>query len=298
MDVSIIIVNYNTCSLLEQCLTSIINQTKDISYETIVSDNNSHDGSIEMIKTKFASVKIIENNDNLGFGRANNRALDIAQGKYIFYLNSDTVLLNNAVKYFYDYFESHAEERIGALGCNLVDNNFKFTHSYGTFPVYKKEVTYFFINSIKLLCKHILLSIKLLPTKKNSIQTSEPYIGEVDYVTGADLFVKNNDFARFDERFFLYYEETDMQLNMQRHGLLRMIIEEPRIQHLCLSLNAPKNDIELEKSFSHIQSEKSSIIYFSKNKRIGNKSSCILLRVMIKLCWWFSGAKDRWSKTN
>ena len=88
MDVSIIIVNYNTKNLTINCLSSIYEQTKDISFEIIVSDNGSTDGSIEMIKSNFTKVIVIENKENLGFGKANNRGLKVATGKYIFYLNN------------------------------------------------------------------------------------------------------------------------------------------------------------------------------------------------------------------
>ena len=103
MDVSIIIVSYNTKSLIKNCINSIYKYTKDISFEIIVSDNGSIDGSVEMIKRDFPSVILIENNENLGFGAANNKGLALAKGKYILYLNSDTILLNNSVKFFYDY---------------------------------------------------------------------------------------------------------------------------------------------------------------------------------------------------
>ena len=103
MDVSVIIVNYNTKELTRNCLKSVFEKTKGVNFEVIVSDNGSTDGSIEMIKSEFPEVILIENNANLGFGAANNRALKIARGKYVFYLNSDTLLLNNAVKIFFDY---------------------------------------------------------------------------------------------------------------------------------------------------------------------------------------------------
>jgi GT2 family glycosyltransferase len=135
MDVSIIIVNYNTKELIHNCLASIYEQTKDISFEVIISDNGSTDGSVEMVKNEFPYVKLVANNENIGFGAANNRALKIANGKYIFYLNSDTVLLNNAVKIFFDYWENTEEkEKIGALGTNLIDADGKIIHSWGMFP--------------------------------------------------------------------------------------------------------------------------------------------------------------------
>jgi len=286
MDVSIIIVNYNTCKLLQECLESIYRHTQGIDFEVIVSDNGSVDGSIEMMK-KYPQVTLIENNANLGFGAANNRGLAVAKGKYIFYLNSDTVLLNNAVKIFYDYWEMSPERnKIGALGCNLLDEDGKVTHSYGNFPVYKTEVRWRLIQLSKLVIKRIIFLLGKTYTKK-MLHTNSFYEGRVDYVTGADLFLKNNEFAKFDERFFLYYEETDLQLQLHQSGFYSMIIPGPEIQHLCNALNSQQNDILLMRSFSHIQSDISVVKYFQKytNKK------CFLLNMLIKLSWIISGVK-------
>ena len=92
MDVSIIIVNLNSRQLLEECLGSIYKHTRDIEFETIVVDNASSDGSQEMVKTTFPQVHLIENSTNNRYAIANNQGLEIAQGKYVFYLNGDTVL--------------------------------------------------------------------------------------------------------------------------------------------------------------------------------------------------------------
>ena len=129
MQVSIIIVNYNTKDFLKNCLDSIYKHTTDIKYEIIVSDNGSTDGSLEMLSADYPKVRVVVNGKNLGFGAANNRALDVAKGKYIFYLNSDTLLLNNAVKLFYDYFEAHENENLGAIGANLLDETNCVIHS-------------------------------------------------------------------------------------------------------------------------------------------------------------------------
>src|SRR5574344_324590 len=134
MDVSIIIVSYNTCPLLYACLRSVYEHTAGVSYEVIVVDNKSNDGSAQMVARDFPQVHMIVNEKNIGFGAANNRGLDGARGKYIFYLNSDTILLNNAVKAFFDYFEAHDGERLGALGCNLTGRDGRVIHSCGTFP--------------------------------------------------------------------------------------------------------------------------------------------------------------------
>ena len=122
MDVSIIIINYNTRQMLANCLNSLYEFTKEIQFEVIVVDNASKDGSEQYICSKFPQVKWVNSGGNVGFGRANNLGIKYAKGKYLFLLNSDTLLLNNATKAFYNYAESHIGERIGVLGCWLYDN--------------------------------------------------------------------------------------------------------------------------------------------------------------------------------
>src|SRR3712207_2177399 len=102
MDVSIIIVNYNTCQLISNCIDTIFQNTDGISFEIIVIDNASCDAS----KSKFendARINYVYSYENMGFGRANNVGMMLAKGEYIFLLNSDTLLINNAIKFFYDY---------------------------------------------------------------------------------------------------------------------------------------------------------------------------------------------------
>ena len=235
--VSIIIVNYNTKKLLADCLNSIFEQTKDISYEVIVSDNGSADGSVEMLKKDFPQIILIENNANLGFGAANNRGLAIAKGKYIFYLNSDTILLNNAVKCFFDYFENNDDGHLGGLGCNLIDNEGNHSHSYHITNSYHhieddiSSIQRMCIAAYKVAIKYLILK-KTLNTVTKSNNSEKPFIGKVQEIIGADLFLKNNKYAKFDENYFLYYEETDLELNMDNNGFSFYIIDGPKIIHL------------------------------------------------------------------
>lgn len=265
MDVSIIIVNYNTKDLLKECIDSIYEQTKEITFEIIVSDNGSSDGSIEMLKNYFPSVIIIENNANLGFGAANNRGLKIAHGKYIFYLNSDTVLLNNAVKCFFDFWEQASDkDSIGAIGANLLNENGEIIHSYGFFPSYKNEIKRLINSYISILLNYLLHFFNKQIHKKS--YHINAYFGDVDFITGADLFLKNDKNACFDERFFLYFEETDLQFQLSKKGLRRIIIKGPEIIHLeGASDNRRKENIDRFISFSAQQIFLSRIIYFKKN---------------------------------
>ena len=266
LDVSIIIVNYNTKELTRNCLKSVFEQTKDISFEVIVSDNGSKDGSVEMIKSEFPQVVLIENNANLGFGAANNRGLKIAKGKYIFYLNSDTVLLNNALRIFFDYWENSPEkEKIGALGCVLQDEKENLIHSGGEFPKYKSICKERFSEAIHSYAKYLLLKLhleRLYQFSRKDIKSEFVIPGEIDYVTGADLFMLNDKFAKFDERFVLYYEETDLQKNLHSQtGKKSILIDEPKIIHLLHKGRTEKIKFE---TFSTFHNKLSSVLYFEK----------------------------------
>lgn len=283
MDVSVIIVNYNTKELTRNCLKSIYEHTYDIDFEVIVSDNGSIDGSIEMIKNEFPQVILIENNANLGFGAANNRGLKSAKGKYVFYLNSDTILLNNAVKMFFDYWENSPEkETIGALGGCLLNKNLETMHSGAPFPTY---IT-FCKNQLKRLIFHIIKSflffIKLFflyEKKRREIPVSVfVKIGETSgYITGADLFILNNVYALFDENFFMYCEETDLELQLKKKGMKRIIIDGPRIQHFHETAFLGTSIT----NFSEICTQISSVYYSKKNF----SGSAFILRFLIWVDW-------------
>lgn len=260
LDVSIIIVNYNTKELTRNCLKSVFEQTSGISFEVIVSDNGSKDGSIEMIKSDFPQVVLIENNANLGFGAANNRGLKIAKGKYVFYLNSDTVLLNNAVKFFFDYWENSLEkDRIGALGCNLIEKNGETSVSELPFPFPKKSARALLFCIVKsMVSKDIWHKFKKcnINTKNNR---------SVEAIIGADLFLKNDNNAKFNELFFLYCEEVELQYRLFLQDKKRIIIDEPRIIHLE---GASDCKIGLERFYSfkkkrNVREWQSRLVFFS-----------------------------------
>lgn len=226
MDVSIIIVNYNTCDLLKQCIQSIISNTREVVYEIIVIDNDSHDESCQMLKNDFPTVKLIRSDINLGFGKANNLGIKQASGKYLFFLNSDTILCNNAIKNFFEFSISYTD-KLGAVGTILKDNNGNNIHSYGKFITIKSEL------------KNVLTKYsKIFGVKNNTDYLYPPAIKEskeVDYITGADLFIPYKVYQElegFDPMFFMYCEEVDWQYRMAINGYKRLIISEPEIIHL------------------------------------------------------------------
>lgn len=242
IDVSIIIVSYNTVIKTLKCIDSIKKHTSGINYEIIISDNGSTDGTEEAILNKYTDVIFLANKKNLGFGKANNIGISVAKGKYILYLNSDTELLNNAIKMFYDYWENNgSKENIGAIGTQLLNANGEKTHSAASFPTYryfcKRQLHIFLSNCVKsmlLLFRLESAYYKIANAYRKRLIQNDSSIslkGEVGYITGADLFLKNDDMAIFNPQYFMYCEETELELNMARKGLKRIIIEGPKIVH-------------------------------------------------------------------
>lgn len=285
-DVSVIIVNYNTKDLIRDCINSVMENTRELNYEIIVSDNGSKDGSCEMIRSEFPDVVLIENNENLGFGTANNRGLKKANGKYIFYLNSDTILKNNAVKIFFDYFEKNGySECLGVLGCNLTNREEEIVLSHGYFPNFNRIL----IDALKAnygLWKLLIQKIfgyALPDTSKQKIHY-EKALGEVEYVNGADMFMRNDEFAKFDEKIFLYIEETDMQLHMKEQGKKRILIDGPEILHLegQSSKNQKPHYFEELTSYSSVCNNVSRIYYCDKNV---SHIKAFILKILLILLW-------------
>jgi GT2 family glycosyltransferase len=254
MDVSIILVNYNTKDMTRDCLHSVYQYTKDIDFEVFVVDNNSHDGSVEMIEEEFPQVRLIKNPDNKGFGAANNIAIRLSEAKYIFCLNTDTLLLSNSIKAFYDFMEKEENHNVSACGCQLLDKNMKPQHSYAKFhTVWQILSTIFYMH--KILPK----TYRRLFVDSELENATVPYV--VDYVTGADLFLRKsviNELGMYDENFFMYSEESEMQFRFKKAGYKSVIIPYLNIVHFCdfKSKNAPI--AKLEMMF------KSDILYYKK----------------------------------
>lgn len=219
LDVSVIIVNYNTCDYTLNCIHSIYAHTVDITFEIIVVDNASLDASVYNIRKRYPQVVLIENKINLGFGRANNIGVQYAIGKYVFFLNSDTYILNNALGDF--FFTAENSDRESIYGTYLVDEHNNCVHSYGCFP------------TIKSILFDALRAYTRIRKPDNVIINKG--LTKVEYITGADLFMKRDVFVSiggFDENIFLYFEETDLQKRLTNKGLLCYIIYGPQIVHI------------------------------------------------------------------
>ncbi|MDQ0593040.1 GT2 family glycosyltransferase [Chryseobacterium ginsenosidimutans] len=222
MQVSIIIVNYNTKVITNNCIDSIISKTRDIEYEIILVDNGSTDGSKEYFEQR-EEVKYIYSKENLGFGKANNLGNQYATGEFLFILNSDTVLIENSIKILKDFFESNESKlNIGVLGAVLCDENLNMINTAGSFP----QIKFYILDYLNLFLK-----TKYKTYKKIDFND----ITKVDMVSGADMFLRRglfNEVNGFDENFFLYFEETDLQKRIFNLFKINYITNQTKIIHL------------------------------------------------------------------
>lgn len=225
MDVSVIIVNYHTSELVTDCLRSLYAQCRGVEYEVIIVDNASEPGLQRKFDELFPyhEVKCLQLDENVGFGRANNAGAEIASGRNLFFLNPDTILVNDAVSILSDYLDSHADT--GAAGGNLYDEDMQPMLSFRRrFPGVRWELNELLHNWPDRL--------KYSENRKFN-HTGQPL--KVAYITGADLMIPASVFhsiGGFSPEFFMYYEETDLCRRISLAGYRIMSLPEAKIQHL------------------------------------------------------------------
>ena len=218
LSVSIIIVSYNTADLTLACIESIKTVVKSCTYEIIVVDNASSDDSVSRIRQTYDDVVLIESEENIGFGRANNLGCRKARGKYLFFLNSDTVLQNDPFEWFVPFYEAH--ENVGALGGYLVDGKGEYTLSGGK--------TY-------SAAKYLRVAYNGLLRREGEVELPlSAHPSKVDYVIGADLFVEKSLFEMaggFNPRIFMYLEDVELCGKFVRLNKENYVISGPKITH-------------------------------------------------------------------
>lgn len=246
MDLSIIIVNWNVRNALKGCLESIRKNVGSIVYEVIIVDNNSSDGSAEMIEKEYPELTLIRNRQNFGYGRANNQGIMKAKGKYVLILNPDTIVLSKTVEKMYRFLEENP--RVVACGPAVLDSNYQPFQPMNFDPtfweLFGKDT--FFRRFFPKLC-----SPRYPQPKKRC---------EVERLSGC-CFLSRREALKtaglFDERIFLFYEEADLFFRLRRKGWAVYYLPDLSIVHLH------GKSISL---FSRFQEElfirKSSLIYF------------------------------------
>ncbi len=204
-DLTIVVVNWNTCDLLERCLQAIYTTVQTLAFDVWVVDNASTDGSVLMVQRRFPQVKLITNAENSGFASANNQAITASQGKYILLLNSDAFLTGNAVQQMVGYLAQN--DRTGIVGANLVFPDGRPQISYGPLPSLSSEIA-------------SLWGLDKRRAAKLAAQKAVTPI-ETGMVSGACLMLRRSlldQIGLFDEDFYFFSEEIDLCCRAQKSG--------------------------------------------------------------------------------
>jgi len=226
MKLSIIIVNYNVEHFLNQCLHSVRDACEGIEAEIFVVDNNSVDGSVEMVRKQFPEVKLIANVDNVGFSRANNQALRVAKGEYQLLLNPDTVVEHDTFQKIVDFMDAHPDA--GALGVKMVDGTGKFL------PESKRGLPTPAVAFYK-----IFGLARLFPKSKRFGRYHLGFLDkdqthEVEVLSGAFMLLRKEALEKaglLDEDFFMYGEDIDLSYRITKAGYKNYYYPEARIIH-------------------------------------------------------------------
>lgn len=227
MQLSIIIVNYNSKLLLEQSIGSIRKATINISSEVIVVDNNSTDGSHEYLPPRFSDVKFIFNNENTGFAKACNQGFKISSGKYILFLNPDTILPETCLTDCISSFETHSDA--GAIGVRMLDGRGRFLkESKRGMPT--PAASFYKLFGLASLFPGSGIFAKYyqgrLPEKENN---------PVEVLSGAFMMIKREVFEKvkgFDEDFFMYGEDIDLSIRINQSGYKNYYLGSISVIHL------------------------------------------------------------------
>ena len=232
VDLSVIVVNWNTRELLRACLASVKRHTTGLEYELIVVDNGSADGSPAIVREEFPEVALIENKDNRGFAAANNQAIRIARGRAVLLLNSDTELVENSLLKLHRFLFSR--ENIGAVGGRLAYAGGASQWSYGFEPS---------LGRMLWITVSGLLGISRGRKPGAIVPEGVDRPLKVEYIVGADLMVKKSvldQIGLLDESFFAYFEETDLCRRVRAAGHEVWFTPETSIVHRVGSSFGPE----------------------------------------------------------
>lgn len=256
LDVSVIIVNWNTREILRNCLRSIYEQTNHIRYEVIVVDNASSDGSAEMVREEFSQVVLIENAENRGFAAANNQGMAIAHGRYVLLLNSDTIVLDGAIQKTLIFADQQTD--MAVVGCQVWENENEIQRTCFPFP------------SVKNMCFQATGLRRMFPRSRVFGRIDYGWwdrttLMEVDVVGGMFMLVRReaiDQVGLMDEDYFVYAEETDWCFRFWKAGWRCVFTPNARIIHL--DGGSKSADQISMKMF--VQLQKSILIFYLKQR--------------------------------
>ena len=224
--ISVIIVNYNVEYFLEQCLNSVMKALENVSGEVYVVDNNSIDGSVEMVRLKFPQVHLIANRDNRGFSKANNQAMEIAKGDYFLLLNPDTVVEEDTFEKVVAFMDENPQS--GGLGVRMLDGKGKFL------PESKRGLPTPAVAFYKIFGLSSIFPKSKVFGKYHLGYLSEFETNEVEILSGAFMLMRAKtiqEVGMLDEAFFMYGEDIDLSYRIILGGYKNYYFPETRIIH-------------------------------------------------------------------
>ncbi|MCK9219969.1 MAG: glycosyltransferase [Bacteroidales bacterium] len=273
MKLSIVIVNYNVKYFLEQCLHSVQNACQGIDSEIFVTDNNSVDGSIKMVKEKFPDVILIENKENKGFSYANNQAIRKSRGEYILLLNPDTIVEDDTLRKVVDFMDQHPDA--GGLGVKMLDGKGKFL------PESKRGLPTPSVAFFKVFGFSSLFPKSRLFSRYHLGFLDKDQIHEVDVLAGAFMLLRKkvlNEIGLLDESFFMYGEDIDLSYRISLAGYKNYYYPGTRIIHY-------KGESTKKGSLNYVFVFYNAMIVFAK-KHFSKKNARVF-SLMINLAIYF-----------
>ncbi len=273
MELSVIIVNYNVKHFLEQCLHSVYKAAQGIETEIFVVDNNSVDGSAQLIREKFPDLYFIENKENVGFSRANNQAIHKAKGKYILLLNPDTVVEEDTLRSTIAFMNQHPEA--GGLGVKMIDGK-------GTFlPESKRGLPTPWVAFYKMFGLSKLFPKSRKFGKYHLSYLNENQIHEVDVLAGAFMLLRRETLDKvglLDETFFMYGEDIDLSYRITLGGYKNFYFPETTIIHY-------KGESTKKGSLNYVKVFYNAMIIFARKHFSGGKAG--IFAFIIQLAIYF-----------
>lgn len=275
--ISVIIVSFNTAHLLRRCLTELYTRSPDVEMEVFLVDNNSEDDSVAMVRREFPQVELIANQENLGFAAANNQAWRRSKGDFILLLNPDAFVKQDAVSCAVKFLENHPE--CGICGGRLVKPDGTLDPSARKFPTFLNK--FFVLSGWSSRFPHSKLF-----SGHNFGNFDHNSVMEVDWVPGTFTMYRREMLEQtglFDERFYIYYEETDLCQTAKKHGWKVYFLPTAEIVHVGGASSKTRKEHAFDTAALQVTRfrMRSEWLYFRKNSGL----AAVLANAGAELCW-------------
>ena len=273
MKLSVVIVNYNVKYFLEQCLHAALKASKNIDAEIFVVDNNSVDGSCQMVREKFTEVKLVENHDNKGFSKANNQAIHLSTGEYVLLLNPDTIVEEDSFIKCIQFMDEH--QKAGGLGVKMIDGKGRFL------PESKRGLPTPLVAFYKIFGLSRLFSKSKRFARYHMGHLDKEQTHEVEVLAGAYMFLRKTTLDQvglLDEDYFMYGEDIDLSYRITQGGYKNYYFADTTIIHY-------KGESTKKGSINYVKIFYQAMVIFARKHF--SKGRADLFSVLINLAIYF-----------